>query len=62
MSSNIPQNTLELLLKQIILLNTKIENLETKIDNMNTNKIVYIDKKLNIIDRNNIDWNSVHLY
>ena len=62
MSSNISQNTLELLLKQIILLNKKIENLEIKIDNMNNNKILYIDKKLNILDMNTIDWNSIHLY
>ncbi len=53
MSSNV---TLELLLKQIILLNKKIEKLEIKIDNMNNkNKIIYINNK-------NIDWDSIHLY
>jgi hypothetical protein len=62
MSSNISQNTLELLLKQINVLNKKIENLEIKIDNINNAKIIYIDKKRNITDMNNIDWNSVHLY
>ena len=56
MSSNV---TLELLLKQIILLNKKIENLEIKIDNINNNKIIYIDKKLY---NNNVDWSSIHLY
>ncbi len=61
MTLNISQNTLELLLNQIILLNKKIEKLELKIDNMN-NKVIYIDKYSNIKDLNNIDWNSVHLY
>lgn len=61
MTLNISQNTLELLLTQIILLNKKIETLELKIDNMN-NKVIYIDKYSNIADMNSIDWNSVHLY
>jgi hypothetical protein len=61
MSLNISQNTLELLLNQIILLNKKIEKLEVKIDNMN-NKVIYINKYSNIADMNNIDWDSVHLY
>jgi hypothetical protein len=57
MSSNISENTLELLLKEIIILNKKIVNLEIKIDCISNQNI--INKKKYI---NDIDWLSVHLY
>lgn len=58
-SSILLQNTLNLFLEQLILLNKKIEKLEEKIENINCNKIIY---KNTIRDINETDWNSVHLY
>ena len=61
---NLLQNTIELFIEQLIVLNNKIENLEGKINiinnNINNNNI-NINIKPNI-KLNNIDWNSIHLY
>jgi hypothetical protein len=53
------QNTLNLFLEQLILLNKKIENLEEKIININCNKYIYKNKPLGADE---IDWNCIHLY
>jgi hypothetical protein len=53
------QNTLNLFLEQLIILNKKIDSLEEKIKNINCNKIIYKNGVRNI---NEIDWHSLHLY
>jgi hypothetical protein len=58
---NLLQNTIELFIEQLIILNKKIENLEEKINNKNNNNIIYINNKSSI-NSSNIDWDSIHLY
>jgi hypothetical protein len=58
---NLLQNTIELFIEQLIILNKKIESLEEKINNKNDNNIICINNK-STINCNNIDWDSIHLY
>jgi hypothetical protein len=61
--SNLLQNKFELFVEQLIILNKKIDKIEDKINNINLNHINsnHINSN-NIIIRNNIDWDSIHLY
>ncbi len=53
------QNTLNIFLEQLILLNRKMDQLEGKIETINNKKNFYINTEFN---KNEIDWNSIHLY
>jgi len=57
---NLLQNTIELFIEQLIILNNKIDTLEEKINIINNNNINNIIN--NNIKLKNIDWNSIHLY
>ena len=68
---NLLQNTIELFIDQLIILNNKIDKLEEKINhiNINSNHININSNHINNkhIDQNikqhiNIDWDSIHLY
>jgi hypothetical protein len=54
------QNTIELFIEQLIILNNKIDKMEDKINNINSNYNIISNH--NIITNCNIDWDSIHLY
>ena len=62
---NLLQNTIELFVQQLIILNKKIDTLEYKINhihNITPNHITPNIINNHITSNHNIDWDSIHLY